>query len=306
MTDDDILRLASEGPVELVIVIVNFRTPLLVRQCLESLVPERTSCSFRVIVVDNDSGDGSADQIQADLGKCSWDSWVQLIRSDRNLGFSGGNNLGLQSIGDCRAVLLLNSDTIVSKGCLRRCLDVLQNDQTIGALSCCLLNSDGSIQNVARKFPRPDYVVLTVLGFPYRWPRWFSWADMQDPGWDRRVECRRVEWLGGAFLMMPIAALRCVGGLDEDFFFYGEDVEFCHRIRKAGFYCWYEASVTTIHLGAGSSDVSRMPRNERTELRWRARYLEQRKLYGRWAEYLVWAVDSIVGAKRKVQHWIKS
>ncbi len=286
---------------ELAIVILNYRTPDLVTQCLESLVMEREGVRFVVIVVDNNSGDGSVDRIEEDIRSNQWEKWVSVIRSDSNRGFAGGNNLGLALVKDSPYVLLLNSDTIVHSGCLARCLSVLKSRSDIGALSCRLLNSDGSIQNAARKFPDPIRTTLCATGLPYRLPKWFGWAITQDPDWDRATECRPVDWLGGAFLMVPQAVLQEIGYLDEDFFFYGEDVEFCHRVHRAGYLCWYEATVSTIHLGAGSSDVTRLPPAQRNRHRVVGRYLEQRKLYGRWAELLVRSVDATVDRLRSAK-----
>lgn len=294
-------QLTDTLPAELAIVILNYRTPDLVSQCLLSIAPEHNSYSVSVVVVDNDSGDDSAETIEKQIIDNNWSGWARLVRSDSNKGFAGGNNLGLDFVKDAPFVLLLNSDTIVQPGCLTHCLRVIKSNPRIGALSCKLLNSDGSIQNVARKFPNPLFLTLSALGLPWRWPRLFGWADIQDFNWNRDTVSRPVDWLGGAFLMVPRTVLEKIGPLDEEFFFYGEDVEFCHRIRKAGYLCWYEAAVATTHLGGGSSDVTRLPKAQQNQHRWNARYLEQRKLYGRWAELLLRCVDSMVSGLRSIK-----
>ncbi|MBL8820398.1 MAG: glycosyltransferase family 2 protein [Planctomyces sp.] len=277
---------------ELSVIIINYRTPGLVVDCLASLAAEKSTVDFSVVVVENGSQDNSSEILAQHFEAAGWSDWVKLVVSTENLGFSGGNNLGFKHVPFVPYILLLNSDTIVHPGCLRKCVDVLKANPRIGAMSCKLLNSDGSIQNVARRLPHPFRITLSRLGFTRRWPKLFGWANLQDPYWDRETECRPVGWLGGAFLMIPRHVIDTIGLLDEEFFFYGEDVEFCHRVRKAGFLLWYEASVTTTHFGAGSSDESRLPRGEKNERRIRARYLTQRKLYGRWAEMWVWTLDA--------------
>ncbi|MEQ9407468.1 MAG: glycosyltransferase family 2 protein [Fuerstiella sp.] len=294
------MTVASGNP-ELEIIIVNYRTPHLVVDCLTSLQQERSDVNFRVIVVENGSGDDSRQIIHEAIVETGWTDWISILNSDANLGFAGGNNYGLSRTKDSKFVLLLNSDTIVQRGCLRRCLDVMNANPSIGALSCKLLNRDRTIQNAARRFPHPFRITLSQLGFPRRWPGMFAWANLQHPGWDRNTESRSVEWIGGAFLMIPRTVLNTVGFLDEDFFFYGEDVEFCHRVHRAGYLCWYEASVSTVHLGAGSSDDTRLPRGQRNKHRTRARYLKQQKLYGRWASIWVWTVDAIMDALRSTR-----
>lgn len=289
----------------LTVVIVNYRTPELVLGCLESLACEREKLKIQAVVVENGSGDGSNAVISAGLDSRGWCEWVTILPSKVNRGFAGGNNFALSETAVGSYVLFLNSDTVVQHGCLDRCVSVLKSDREIGALSCCLLNSDGSVQNTARRFPHPLRLIACRLGLPYRWPKVFGWADVQDPLWDRRLVSRSVDWLGGAFLMVPREVLEQVGGLDEDFFFYGEDVEFCHRVRRAGFKCWYEASVSTIHLGGASSDETRLPPNERNQRRMAARYLEQRKLYGVWTEWFVRIVDSLCDSLSGIRRWCR-
>ena len=276
----------------LLVALINYRTPELTIACLRSLAPEVPALAgTRVIVVDNASGDGSLDQVRAAIRAAGWSGWVELLASDRNLGFAGGNNLAIAHGEPAEYVLLLNSDTIVQAGCLRRCLEVMESDPTIGAMSCRVLNADGSIQNVSRRFPTPLLVTVTALGLPWKLPHMFGWADAEDLGWDRVATARNVDWLGGAFLFVRASVFGSRVRLDDDFFFYGEDVEFCHRIHRRGFSLRYDPVASIVHLGGGSSDPSRMPSTLQSAQQWRARYLVQRKCWGRAAEVWVRAVD---------------
>ena len=293
--------MASTTPVPLLIVVLNYRTAALTVDCLRSLVDEvPTVPGTRVIVVDNASGDGSAGTIGAAIAGNGWGGWAELVESDRNRGFAGGNNVGIARGEPARYVLLLNSDTIVQPGCLRHCMEVMEASPRVGALSCCLLNQDGSLQNTARRFPTPLRMTCAALGLPRRFPRLFGWADTEDPGWDRGAVSRDVDWLGGAFLWVRSEALGGTVRLDEDFFFYGEDIEFSHRIRRRGFTCRYDAVSRTVHLGGASSDPTRLPSSERSVHQWRARYLVQRKCYGILASLWTRAVDVTFTALRLI------
>lgn len=296
-----------EAP-SLLIIIVNFRTPDLVIQCLESLVPEiPTLPGARVVIAENGSEDDSAEKISSAITKQGWDSWARLLPLENNYGFAGGNNRGWKVAPDARYALLLNSDTIVHPGCLAACLKTLQEDSSIGAMSCLVKNQDGSPQNVARTFPNPLRQFVRTLGLPWSLPALFSWADTDDLNWDRETECRDVGWLGGAFLMIPGDVIRKHGLLDEDFFFYGEDIEFSHRIAKAGFRRYYQASAGSItHLGGGSSSPDHRPSPEKVIRQYRARYLIQRKCYGRFSEIFLRNTDRLIWSLRSIlRKWVR-
>ncbi len=274
------------------IIVVNYRTPELTIGCLASLAPELASVpGASVWVVENGSGDNSAGLIARAIAQRGWSGWARLLPATRNYGFAGGNNRGLEAAGFAKYVLLLNSDTVVHAGCLRYCLDMMEREPRVGAMSCKLLNADGTVQNVARRFPSPLRITAVTLGLDTRFPKRFAWADVDDPLWDRAATARDVDWLGGAFLFIRGEVLARVGPLDESFFFYGEDIEFCHRVWRAGFSCRYDPGASTTHLGGGSSDPARLAATARSVHAWRARYRVQRLCYGRLAAAFVRAID---------------
>ena len=296
------------------VVIVNFRTAEMTIGCLRSLAGEVSGATgVRVVVVDNGSEDGSADKIASVIEEEGWTDWVSVKALERNGGFAFGNNRGMEALKDSRYVLLLNSDTVVQPGCLRHCFNVMESEPSVGVMSCMLLNSDGTVQNVARRFPTPLRVLLSSLGLPWKICLLFGWADVDDPTWDRGCTKRDVDWLGGAFLFVRRGVIDKMGGLDEDFFFYGEDVEFCHRVWRAGYRCHYDPAVAVTHYGGGSSDPTRMNRAQRNEHYWRARYLVQKKCYGKFASALLRVCDASVyflrllrlrlSGKRRVQQY---
>jgi GT2 family glycosyltransferase len=278
----------------LAVVIVNFRTPEYTLESLRSLFLERNEFSdFVVFVVENGSEDGSLDVLNEAIDKYGWRGWVNLLPQPQNLGYAGGNNVGIRRALDesddsrsCEYVLLLNNDTVVHRGCLSATIRRMRSDRSIGALSCMVRNPDGSVQNVCRRFPRPDLATIRAMGLPYLLPRLFAWADPEDAGWVREGALRRVDWIGGAFMLLRADALRVVGDLDERFFFYGEDAEICFRLKRSGWHVVFDSEGSITHYGGASSDSPRCPEIRRIQLRWAARLRLQRVCYGVLAE--VW------------------
>ncbi len=284
----------------LLVVIVNFRTPDLTRDCLASLAPElRAIGDSRAVVVDNHSADDSVPRLTQAIADAGWDDCCEVLALPRNHGYGGGLNRGWQLYRDeADFVLLLNSDTLIQPGSLQYLVQQMRADATIGALSCKLIEGDGTVQTTARKAPTPARSLACALGLPWRFPRLFGWADQQDLGWDRNTEARDVEWIGGAFMLVRGELLRQIGPMDEDFFFYGEDVELNYRIARAGYRRRYDPTVWITHLGAQSSDGAKLSRQLRSKFAWQARYLVQRKCYGHVAEWSLRLTDIVVWSAR--------
>jgi len=284
---------------DLSVLIVNYRTPGLSIDCLASLEPELADLpGMKVILVDNASGDDSVERIGRAIDERGWGDWARLVPQQTNYGFAGGNNRAQEVLPDARHFLMLNSDTVVHRGCLKYCYDLLEAEPTIGAMSCLLLNADRSVQNVTRRFPHPARAAADSWDMPNRFPRAFRWADMQDLHWDRRTLKRDVDWIGGAFVMVRGSLVREVGLLDEDFFFYGEDIEFSHRIWQSGYRVHYDPAVSITHFGGGSSGS--IGSRTRSEHAWSGRYKVQRKCYGRLAEEAARATDAASWASKAV------
>lgn len=314
MTPTPPAALVSSTPTDLLVVVVNYRTPDLTLACLRSLSAEvacakREGVSITAAVVDNASGDGSADALSRALRDGGWsgpNGWCTLICSSKNLGFSGGNNLAIKpalaSGSPPRYVLLLNSDTVVHPGALIASIKRMDADSTIGALSCKLLNADGSLQVVARPFPTLGRSLLGLTPLPWRLPRVFGWARGEYRGWDMSSTAGDADWIGGAFMMLRSSLLQQVGSLDESFFFYGEDIEICWRIWRSGHRCRYDPVVSITHLGAGSSDPSRLNVQTRGKFAWDARYRVQRKLSGPLGAWLLRCADLAAVGTRYAAH----
>jgi len=275
------------------VVVLNFRTPDVTIDCLRTLAAEREgNPGLRVILLDNASGDDSVPRLEGAIRENGWGgSWLEFRPLEKNLGFAGGNNLILrEELGCAEApeyLLLLNSDTLVRPGCIAYCTKVMEENPRIGAMSCMLRNRDGSVQNVCRKFPTPLRESVRAFGLPWLAPALFRWADLEDAGWDRTAGPRDVDWIGGAFFLARAKALQEAGVLDEEFFFYGEDCEWCHRLQRHGWRIFFDPGAETVHLGGASSDATRVRNRQREIYTWRARFLVERKCYGPGAERFV-------------------
>ncbi|HEX2613570.1 MAG TPA: glycosyltransferase family 2 protein [Fibrobacteria bacterium] len=219
------------------VILVNWNTRELADTAITSLKRHERSTSLEIIVVDNASRDGSADHLE------SRHPDITVIRNPENSGFARGNNLGV-SRATGRNVLLLNTDTRFDAEVLPACLGVLE-ERNPAIVGCRLLNADGSLQVSAEPFPTlRTYlreVFSTVNGAMRR--REQPLAAAQDP--------LRVDWLCGAFLLLDRQLYLDMGGLSEDIFMYGEDVEFCWRGRARGATSWYVPGVSIVHYGGG-------------------------------------------------------
>ncbi len=226
--------MTSAAAPALSICILSWNTRQLLSDCLQSIYADADSAIWQVIVVDNDSQDDSADMVERDFPQ------VELIRSEQNLGFAGGNNLAMTR-AVAPALLLLNSDTRVHAGALSRMLETLDADERIGAVGPRLEKGDGTLELSCGRAPGLGAEIVHKLllhrVFPYfRFGRWHHW------------EQRNVGWVTGACLMVRRKVFEQVGGLDDRIFMCFEDLEWCMRLRSAGWQILYEPASTVIHL----------------------------------------------------------
>ena len=190
----------TQPDVELLVIVLNYRTPDLTIACLRSLAGEvATVARTQVVVVENGSGDDSGRRLGEALATNGWTDWATLIASAQNHGFAGGNNLAWRRSPSARYLLLLNSDTVVRPGSIRYCYEAMQAEHDIGALGIKQVLPDGRVENSVRRFPTPLRMFCSALGLPWRMPGLFGWADVEDKAWNRQTIRRDVDWIGGAF-----------------------------------------------------------------------------------------------------------
>jgi GT2 family glycosyltransferase len=245
---------------DLSIVIVNWNTCALLAQCIQAVEREAAAISNDIWVVDNGSTDDSVAMLQRDFPH------VHLIESEHNLGFAGANNLAMQrSIG--RYLLLLNTDAIVRPGSIQALLALAEQRPLAGIVGAHLLNPDGSFQASYTNFPTlwQEVLILSTLGRRLHG----SWYPSH--GAEEGKGPQRVDYVEGACLLVRRAAFAQVGGLDEGYFMYAEEVDWCKRMAAAGWEVWYAPAAQVVHIG-GASSANRKTSREADLYRSRVRY----------------------------------
>jgi N-acetylglucosaminyl-diphospho-decaprenol L-rhamnosyltransferase len=251
-------------PGRLGIVVVNYRTPDLVIECLQSLSDEvGASAPPAVVVVENGSGDGSAGTIAASIEAQGWSHWVSLLPLANNRGFSAGSNAGirllLQSPGPPDYFLLLNPDTVVRAGALAALLDFTDRHPKAGIIGSRLEGPDGVPHRSAFRFHSPIAELEQGLRLGIASRILSRWA-VQMP---RPESARKADWVSGASILIRREVLESVGLLDEGYFLYFEEVDFCLRAARAGWECWHEPRSRVVHLGGQATGVDLAASNKR-------------------------------------------
>jgi N-acetylglucosaminyl-diphospho-decaprenol L-rhamnosyltransferase len=239
------------------VAIVNYRTAELVVNCLRSLQSELAALpSAQVVVVDNASGDGSAEQLEAAVVAHGWQSWVKVVASPHNGGFAYGNNL---AVGPALAqdtppdyFMLLNPDTVVQPGAIHTLLEFMQQHPQVGLAGSSFEDEDGTPWHHAFRFPS----VISELEGGARWgvitkllSPWLVVRDMGD-------QPEPVDWLSGACLMVRRQVFEAVGLMDDEYFLYCEEMDFCLQAQRAGWPCWYVPSSRIMHCRGKSTGMS--------------------------------------------------
>jgi len=214
--------------------------------CLNSIRGSGGSLIREVIVVDNASADGSPDMVADQFPE------VKLIRSRENLGFACANNLGLKH-ASATCLALINSDVIVHPGCFEKLVAFLESHREAGLVGPKIFGSDGRLQRTCRRLPTLWNTFCRSLALDNLFPRWSLFSGREMRHWNQTSQAE-VDVLNGCFWLARRQAVDKVGGLDERFFFYAEDVDWCKRFRDAGWKVVFVPEATATHFGGGSSN----------------------------------------------------
>lgn len=295
---------------KLSVIVVSYNTLRLLDDCLASVArAAKPEGGVEILVVDNASTDGSPEMVRAKYPE------VGLVSLGENMGFSAANNRGTAVAGG-EYVLFLNSDTVIGTQALVQPLDYLKQHPEVGAVTVRLVYPDGQRDpDNHRGFPTPwnSFCHFTGLGrlFPEdpRFNGYFQdYADFD--------QIHPVDVIAGSFMMMPHALVEYLGGWDERYFFYGEDIDFCYRIAEAGYRIIYYPHVEVLHYKGASSGlrkesaaIARPPKETRVKVAResvRAMKIFYRKYYDekypRWLTALVLAGIQLRGSLRVLRH----
>lgn len=249
------LMVTWRGPgmsAELSVIIVNWNGGELLRRCVESLAAAPPSVPFEVVVIDNDSADDSVARLRASDAALALGERLRVVENEENLGFGRANN---QAFKLTRAPLLflLNPDTEVTEGSVDCLVATVRSGARVGVAGPKLLNEDGSVQvSVWRGEPSAWEALLTGFRLHKLLPRRARGELLLAEHWDYSRR-REVGQLSGAAMLLRREVVEEVGGFDERFHMYGEDSEWCVRIRRAGWRIVFEPAAVVKHLGAASS-----------------------------------------------------
>lgn len=228
------------------VIILNYNTMQLTLNCISSLYEHTTGIDFEIILVDNASAEPGIDTITEKYPQ------VELIKSPENLGFSGGNNLGIQHARG-RYILLLNSDTYLQENAIYASYLYMEQNSSVGVVSPRLVFPDGRLQSVAQRFPSVKYQLFElfrlqkILGKKIS-SRFLLGAFFHQ---DQTVE---VDWVWGAFFMFRREIMDKLPNhkLDDEYFMYWEDVQWCMDIKKLGYRIFFFADTEIVHIHSGS------------------------------------------------------
>jgi GT2 family glycosyltransferase len=234
---------------DLSIIIVNYNVKEFIQNLLHSIVKASEGIQYEVIIIDNASDDGSAEFIKEKFPE------VKLIVNSVNRGFSKANNQGLK-FAKGEYLLLLNPDTLVREDTFRNMIDFFRFTPEAGLAGCKILNPDGSLQLACRRsFPGPWTSFCKVTGLSSFFPdsRIFARYNLSYLDENQSYE---VDAVSGSFMMMRREVYEKIGGLDEQFFMYGEDLDLCYRVQKSGYKVFYVHSTQIIHYKGESTKRS--------------------------------------------------
>jgi GT2 family glycosyltransferase len=253
------------------IIIVNYNTGKLLRDCLGSIYDNANGMPFEVWVVDNNSMDSSRAMVRSTFPK------VRLIESNCNVGFSRANNIALSQCNS-KYILLLNPDTLVIGDAIDRTVEFMEEHPKVGIAGCKVLNRDRTLQLACRRsIPTPKTAFFRMSGLSRLFPNSESMArynlTFKDPNEEQEVDA-----VSGAFLMARRKTVESIGLLDERFFMYGEELDWCLRAKRAGWSVMYYPGAAIIHYKGESTKYN--SRKAALEF-YRAMYLFHKKHFAK-------------------------
>jgi N-acetylglucosaminyl-diphospho-decaprenol L-rhamnosyltransferase len=230
------------APLDVSVVIPTWNTCELLAQCLDSITPGTGKLATDTIVVDNGSTDGTASMVRQRF------PWVSLICNETNGGFAKAANQGVRASAAPYA-LVLNSDARLLPGTISAMLHIVESQPDAGIVGPQLRNPDGTFQASYARFPTLGQQLLVLSGLG----RLIFGAYYPSRGPEEEKGPRPVDWVSGACMLVRRAAFDAVGGFDESYFMYAEEMDLCYRLRTVGWQTWYHPAATAIHIGGASS-----------------------------------------------------
>ncbi len=286
------------------IIIVSYNTKDILQKCIQSIYDSVISAAFEIIVVDNASLDGSSEMIKNEFKE------IILIENKENIGFAAANNMGIKK-SEGSFLLFLNSDTNVYRGSVDVVLTFLKNNSTTGAATCRVELPDGKIDDAShRGFPTPWNSFSHFSGLSRMFPKTKIFAGYSLGHLDTSIN-HEIDACAGAYMMVRRVAGEQVGWWDEDYFFYGEDIDFCYRLRQMNWKIWYVPSIKILHykgVSGGIKEISKdittadsETKQRSTQARFEAMKIFYQKHYSqKYPKFITWITLAGINVKKTI------
>lgn len=231
--------------IDVSVIIVNYRTPSITRKAIQSVLEHEGGLNIEIIVVDNDSGDGSVNALRIEFPD------ITVVDTGHNGGYAWGNNVGL-CLAQGRYLLVLNPDAVLQKHTLTDAVGYMESHPEIGILGAKVLQEEGHEQITVFRYPTLSGLFWRSL-VPNRIIRKSAWFGDQRYASRGYADIMDVDVVAGCFMLMPRSVFQEVGFMDDRFFMYSEETEWCWRVQQAGYKVRYNPSVKISHVGAAST-----------------------------------------------------
>lgn len=226
------------------IIIINWNTKEMLNECLDSIKKYTKDINYEVIIVDNNSSDGSINML-----KDKFKEFI-IIESKENLGFGRAHNLALPYING-KYTLLLNPDTLIKENSIKQMVEFMDKNRNVGLLSCKLLNADGSLQSSYWNFPNIREAIREAIVNMAKIP--FDLTKKINDLKQIKVSSKEIECVMGAVMLLPSKLFLDINGFDDDYFMYGEDMDICWVIKNMGYKVFYYVDTEIYHIFGQSS-----------------------------------------------------
>ena len=268
------------------VIIINYNTYELTKACIASVIAHTKETPYEIILVDNASTERDPNDFKAEFPS------IKLLISAENLGFAGGNNLGIK-YATGNLLLLLNSDTILTEDSISKSAAAFRAGNKIGVLGCKMIFPDGKIQYTARRFRSISWELLDLFRFllwalPYE-----KRAQLMLGKYFKHNKNIEADWLNGAFFMISKEVLNQLPNakLDDRFFMYAEDVLWCEQIKALGYGIQFIADTTIIHINSGSTSAAKQLKLKKVMLAHECEIMKLRKGKGLYY-FIFWLIFS--------------
>ena len=259
------------------IVVVSWNSKKYLRDCLRS-IQNNVSLRVEVIVVDNASTDGSAEMVQLDFPE------TVLIANNINRGFAAANNQGIEKSRGTY-LLILNPDTEVHRRTIEESVAYMDSNKDIGIMGCKVMEDEEKIQKTCFSYPGPLNIFLAESGLHRAFPQSHFFGRPEISWWDRNSE-QDVDVVSGMYMLVRRDLLQAIGMMDEEYFVYAEEADWCFRAQKAGWRCVFAPVGTIVHRDGGGKSTVQIKSRMYIQLQ-KSTLMFNRKNFGLWAYLIV-------------------